>query len=52
MSRISHLYVAVRNVVRETYSIADIFDNDLNAVRYRMFFTQSLETSSKYGVPP
>ena len=52
MNRFSLLYVAVKNLMRETYSIVDILDKDLDAVRSTISFTQAREPSSNYGVPP
>ena len=53
MCMFSHLHVvAVRNLMRETYCIGDIFDNDLDAVHSRIFLKQLCEPSSNYGVPP
>ena len=52
VSRLSPLFVAVRNLMRETYSIVDIFNKDLDAARSTMSFKQACEPSSNYGVPP
>ena len=34
----SKLYIAVRNSMRETYSLVDLFDDDFGAVHSRIFF--------------
>ena len=51
MSRFSSLYVAVKNLVHETYSIVDMFENNLDTVFSRMFSIQARELLKNCGVP-
>ena len=52
LNRLSSLCAPVRFWFGETYSLVDLFDNDLDAVHLKIFFRQAWKPSSDYAVLP